>query len=417
VSQTIYPLAALRATVLHVQRLTAPARASRGSLADRIVDLVTALGYVQVDTLHVVHRAHDLTVWSRLGRYRLADFHQLIYSDGHRRLYEGWGHAASVMPLEHFSLQRWRSDKTVSYNPAFGAWVRKAANAKLMARTLERVRTEGGLRVGEFASESDRDKSGEWYQWRPSKMALEALFARGDLMVSKRVHFQRVYDVRERVLPDWVDTGPVDPDQARRACLEQAAKALGVFEPRHLTLYAYMRATPARSLVRSLIEEGVVVPIQGESTAGARTWMIHRDNLPLLERAADGDINPKRTTFLSPFDSLFWAWGRDQLLWGFQHRMEFYKPAAERVHGYFSMPILHRDRLVGRFDPKLDRTSGVLRLDALSLEPGVKPDAELVTEVAKAMRDFMAWHGAKELRIVKSNPAGFGKKLMGADIE
>ena len=357
-SQTIYPLAALRATVLHVQRLTSPERATRRPLAERIVDLVTALGYVQVDTLHVVHRAHDLTLWSRLGRYRLADFHQLIYADGHRRLYEGWGHAASIMPLEHFSLQRWRSDRTVSYNPAFNAWVRKAANRKMMTRILERVRADGGLRVGELAAESERDQSREWYQWRPSKMALEALFARGDLMVSKRVHFQRVYDLRERVLPDWVDTTPLDPDQARRACLEQAARALGVFDPRHLTLYAYMRATPARSLGRSLIDEGAVVPIGAKSTAGVRTWLIHRDNLPLLERAADSAVPVERTTFLSPFDSLFWAWGRDQLLFGFQHRMEFYKPAAQRVHGYFCMPILHRDRLVGRFDPRLDRASG-----------------------------------------------------------
>ena len=411
VSRVVFPLAALRATVLHVQRLTSPARSSRRPLANRIVDLVTALGYVQVDTLHVVHRAHDLTLWSRLGRYRLADFHQLIYSDGHRRLFEGWGHAASIMPLEHYGLQRWRSDRTVSYNPAFNAWVRKDANRKLMARTLERVRSEGGLRVGEFASESDRDGSGEWYQWRPSKMALEALFARGDLMVSKRVHFHRVYDLRERVLPDWVDAGPVHPDQARRACLEQAARALGVFDARSLTFYAYMRATPARSLVRALIDEGVVVPIQGESTAGVRTWMIHRDNLPLLERAADGGIKTERTTFLSPFDSLFWGGRRDELLWEFEHRMEFYKPAAQRKYGYFSMPILHRDRLVGRFDPKLDRASGTLRLDALYLEPGVKPGEELVAGVAGAMRDFMAWHGASRLEIGKSAPAGFGKRL------
>ena len=410
-SRSPYPLAALRAAVLHTQRLTTPTRALRGSLADRIVDLSTALGYVQIDTLHVVHRAHDLTLWSRLGRYRLADFHQLIYADGHRRLFEGWGHAASIMPLEHYRLHRWRSDRTVSYNPAFSAWVRKAANKRLMAGTLERVRAEGGLRVGEFASEVDRDGSGEWYQWRPSKMALEALFAQGDLMVSKRVHFHRVYDLRERVLPDWVDATPVDPDQARRACLEQAARALGVFEPRSLTFYAYMRATPARALVRSLIEDGVIVPIRGESIAGARTWMVHRDNLPLLERAADGDINPKRTTFLSPFDSLFWAGRRDELLWGFEHLMEFYKPAAQRKYGYFTLPILHRDRLVGRFDPKLDRAKGVMRLEAVYLEPGVKPDEELVAGVAKTMGDFMAWHGASALEIAKSRPAGFGKVL------
>jgi uncharacterized protein YcaQ len=154
-----------------------------------------------------------------------------------------------------------------------------------------------------------------------------------------------------------------------------------------------------------------VVPIRAKSTAGARTWMIHRDNLPLLERAADGAVPAERTTFLSPFDSLFWAGRRDELLWGFEHRMEFYKPAAQRVHGYFSLPILHRDRLVGRFDPKLDRGSGVLRLESLSLEPGVKPDEELVAGVAEAMRDFMAWHGAAGLEIAKSRPAGFAKKL------
>lgn len=409
-SGPVYPLAALRATVLNAQRLASTR--PRGSMADRIVDLVTALGYIQIDTLHVVHRAHDLTLWSRLGRYRLADFHRLIYSDGHRRLYEGWGHAASIMPLEHYRLQRWRSNRTVSYNPAFLAWVRKDGNRRLMARTLERVRMEGGLRVGEFESESGRDGSGEWYQWRPSKMALEALFARGDLMVAKRVHFQRVYDLTERVLPSWVDTNSVDPDQARRACLEQAARALGVFEPRSLTFYGYMRATPARPLVRALIDEGVVVPVRGESTAGVRTWMVHRDNLPLLERAADGDIKTERTTFLSPFDSLFWAGKRDELLWGFEHRMEFYKPAAQRKYGYFSMPILFRDRLVGRLDPKLDRASGVLRLESLHLEPGVKPDEELVEAVAGAMGEFMAWHGVKELRARMGKPAVFAKRLL-----
>ena len=159
---------------------------------------------------------------------------------------------------------------------------------------------------------------GVWYDWKPPKMALEALFAWGDLMVADRVNFQRVYDVRERVLPEWVDTTPVDPDEARRFCLEQAAKALGVFEPRHLTLYAYMRATPARSIVRALIEEGVLVEIQGESMNGVKTWMVHRDNLPLLQRAADGDLKAERTTFLAPFDSLFWAWERDRKAVGLQ---------------------------------------------------------------------------------------------------
>jgi uncharacterized protein YcaQ len=220
-----------------------------------------------------------------------------------------------------------------------------------------------------------------------------------------------VYDVRERVLPEWVDTTPVSEDDGRRFCLEHAAKALGVFELRHLTFYAYMRSTPAKALVKALSDEGVLVAVQGEALDGVRTWLVHRDNLPLLERAAAGDLRTERTTFLAPFDSLFWAPDRDERLWGFQQLLECYKPAAERIYGYFSLPILYRDRLVGRFDPKLDRQSGVLTLNALYLEPGIEPDDALVAAVAGALRDFMAWHGAGEVRIVKSDPAAFGAKL------
>jgi uncharacterized protein len=223
-----------------------------------------------------------------------------------------------------------------------------------------------------------------------------------------------VYDVKERVLPEWVDTTPVPAEEARRFCLEQAAKALGVFDLRHLTLYAYMRATPVRSEIKALVKDGTLVEIQGESMKGNKKWMIHRDNLSLLQRCADGEISGRRTTFLAPFDSLFWAWNRDQMLWGFKQLLECYKPAADRVYGYFSFPILHKNRLVGRFDPKLERKSGLLHLNALYLEPNIELDDELVAGVATAMRDFLSWHSAKSLKIDKSDPAAFGEKLKSA---
>ena len=408
-SGTIYPLSALRATVLHTQLLTTPNGAAPAPAPGTIVDLVSALGYVQIDTLHVVNRAHDVALWARFGSYDIDDFHKLIYSADTRMLYEGWGHAASIIPLQHYRYHRWRTDRTVSFNASFREWLSKDGNRELAAQTLERIRSQGALRVADL--EYEGPKRGVWYDWHPPKMALEALFAWGDLMVADRVNFQRVYDVRERVLPEWVDTTPVAPDEARRFCLEQAAKALGVFEPRHLTLYAYMRATPARPIVTALIKEGVLVAIQGESMNGVKTWLVHRDNLPLLQRAADGDLKAERTTFLTPFDSLFWAGDRDQMLWGFEQLLECYKPAAQRVYGYFCFPILHKNRLVGRLDPKLDRKSGVLHVHALYLEPGIEPDDELVAAVATAMRDFLSWHGAKSLKIEKSDPVAFGEKL------
>jgi uncharacterized protein YcaQ len=395
--------------VLHTQRLAAANAASPAPTPEAMVDLAAALGYVQIDTLHVVNRAHYVTLWARFGAYEIDEFHRLIYTAGQRRLYEGWGHAASIIPLAHYRYHAWRTDPKISYNATFREWVNKKGNRELVEQTLARIRSEGGLRVGDF--ERKETRGGAWFDWKPPKMALEALFAWGDLMVADRVNFQRVYDVRERVLPEWVDPTPVHPDDGRRFCLEQAARALGVFEPRHLTLYAYMRATPARSLVRALIEEGVLVSIRGESMNGVRTWMVHRDNLALLERAADGDLRAERTTFLSAFDSLFWAWDRDQSLWGFKQLLECYKPAEDRIYGYLCFPILHKDRLVGRFDPKLDRKSGVLHLSALYLEPGIEPDDELVAGVAGAMRDFLAWHSAQSLRIEKSDPQAFGEKL------
>lgn len=401
---TIYPLSALRAMVLQAQRLTTPNAASPAFTPGTVVDLVTALGYLQIDTLHVVNRAHYVTLWARFGSYDLDDFHRLVYTPGERRLYEGWGHAASFIPLEHYRYHRWRVSR------GFREWLEKDGNRKLAEQTLERIRLEGGRRAADF--EYTGPQRGAWYDWKPSKMALETLFAHGELMVADRVNFHRLYDVTQRVLPEWVDTTPVEPDQARRFCLEQAAKALAVFEPSHLTWYAYMMATPARPVLRALIEEGVLVEIQGETVHGVQTWMVHRDSLPLLQRAAQGDIKPERTTFLAPFDSLFWAGERDQKLWGFNQVLECYKRPADRIYGYFCFPILHKDRLVGRFDPKLDRKSGVLYLNALYLEPGIQPDDELVAGVAAAMRDFLAWHGAKGLKIVKSDPPAFGEKLI-----
>ncbi|MBN1250419.1 MAG: YcaQ family DNA glycosylase [Anaerolineae bacterium] len=411
-SDTVYPLATLRAVALHTQCLTTPNRASPAPTSDHLVDLVKALGYVQIDTIQVVNRPHFITLWARLGLYDTGDLDKLLYTPGQRRFYEGWGHAASIIPLEHYRYHQWRTDGRVSYNPSYGEWASEDRNRELVEEILTRIRAQGALRVGDFEHKGSR--RGAWYDWRPSKRALEALFAWGDLMIADRVNFQRVYDVTERVMPQWVDTTPVDPDAGRCWCLDQAAKALGVFDTRHLTFYAYMRATPARSLIRALVEDGVLVKIHGESTDGSRTWWVHRDTLPLLQRAADGEIKPEHTTFLSPFDSLFWAPDRDQTLWGFNHLLEAYKPAADRRYGYFCFPILHKDRLVGRFDPKLDRDSGVLHLNALYLEPGIEPEEELVDGVAAAMHDFLAWHGATDLEIQKSDPPAFGEKLLNA---
>jgi hypothetical protein len=164
-----------------------------------------------------------------------------------------------------------------------------------------------------------------------------------------------------------------------------------------------------------MLKDGTLQTIKGKLANGDTTELIiHRDNLMLLEEAADKAFKAERTTFLSPFDNLFWASRRDEMLWGFHRSLEAYLPSHKRVYGYFCLQILHNDRLVGRFDPKLDRKTGTLIVRALFLEPGVKLSDKLVRDVGKAMRDFMSFHKARNLVIDRSEPVEFGKKLLTA---
>jgi uncharacterized protein YcaQ len=269
------------------------------------------------------------------------------------------------------------------------------------------------LRGADF--EYDGPKRGSWWDWKPAKNALEHLFARGELMISDRVNFQRVYDLSERVLPAWVDR--IEPTRAERDrfWIERNLRVLGVCDLRQAAGYPYVKRGDNRQIFSELVSAGIAVPIQGRLANGeVRPLYVHKDNMLSLEQAADGALEARRTTFLSPFDNLLWATGRDKQLWSFHQTLEAYLPAPKRIWGYFCLPILHHDRLVGRFDPKLERSSGVLRLKALYLEPGVEPDDALVSGVAVAMRDFLAFHQASQLVVERSQPEEFGQRLLAA---
>ncbi len=409
---TIYPTSALRTVALAAQGLHRPL-SQQDPLPNRedIYKIVEQIGCVQIDTLHMVRRSQYLVLWSRLGRYDPTEF-DILQSAADRRLFEGWEHAACIIPLMEYRFQmphqrNLREHPTTWYN----RWLNEQVQKDFVPQVLERIRQEGGLKVSAF--ESDGHKGGTWWNWRPAKVALEFLYAFGDLMVADRVNFQRVYDLTERVLPTWVDVTEPSVEARDRFWVERGAKAHGVGLPRHAGDYTWMKITRSRPIVKELVKEGILVPINGELVDGKTAELVvHRDHLPLLEQAADGSLRAERTTFLSPFDNLFWAAGRDEQLWGFRKAIEAYLPAPKRIYGYYCLPILHKDRLVGRFDPKLHRKEGRLELKALYLEPGVKPTEELVSSVAQAMSDFLAFHQATDLSIDNSEPAAFGKKLL-----
>jgi uncharacterized protein len=411
---TVYPLRAVHALALESQRLTTPAENTPPPNADSIYETIDALGAVQIDTLHVVARSHYLVIWSRHGAYDPKIFDRLAYHPKERRLFEGWLHAASFIPLNEWRyqmpLQRSVQEGTGNW---FANWTKDERNLEMADRVRERIRNEGGLRVSDF--ERGDHRGGPWFDWRPAKTALEYLYVRGDLMIADRVNFQRRYDLTERVLPTWVDRTEPTRLERDRYWLERGAKALGLALERNPQDYAWVSHGIRRQVLRDLLKEGVLTEVSARLVDGdVHSLVIHPDNLRLLHSAADGEIKAERTTFLSPFDSLFWAQGRDQAFWGFRQRLEAYVPAPKRMYGYFSMAILHKDRLVGRLDPKMERQTGLLRLKSLHLEPGAKPTARLVSDVSAALRDFMTFHGAREIAIESSNPPEFGTKLLKA---
>jgi uncharacterized protein YcaQ len=404
-----YPLSVLRTVALHTQGLDkaegfTPTR-------DTIYKIVDQIGCVQIDTIHMVRRSHYLVLWSRLGNYDPGEFEALT-SPADRRLFEGWYHAASIIPMTEYRYQM-PHQRNLREHPTnwYNRWLNETVQKDFVPQVLERIQREGALKVSDF--ESDGHQGGTWWNWRPAKVALEFLYAYGELMITDRIKFQRVYDLTERVLPTWADSTEPTIEERDRFWVERGAKALGVILPRHAGDYTRMKVARSKPIIESLIRDGVLVQILGTlENSETRQLIIHRDNLSLLEQAADGALKAERTTFLSPFDNLWWASRRDEQFWGFRQSLEAYLPAAKRTYGYFCMPILHKDRLVGRFDPKLERKNGILRLKALYLEPGVKPDEQLVKNTAASMRDFMAFHAAKELIIERCEPAGLAKKLL-----
>ncbi len=412
---TIYPLSAVRTLALHAQGLVNP------NQVDSIPDLaainktVDQVNYIQIDTLNLIQRAQYITLWSRLGNYEPIDFDRLIYSPENRLLFEGVQSVAAIIPLKDYRYQLPGIDKRrISLSDWYQKMIDGQENSELVSMVRERIRQEGGLRSSDF--EYHGPKRGSWWNWKPAKFALEYLFATGELMIANRINFQRVYDLTERVLPQWVDTRPPTLEQRDRYWIEQGVLALGICELNQIAEYAYhMRRALPKPLKNEILDEGLVIPVTAVLADGeTHELVVHRDWFETLERVADGEIQAKRTTFLSFFDNLFWCRGRDMQVWGYRNIIESYNKAADRKYGYFCQSILHHERLVGRFDPKLERKTGVLRIKAIYLEPGVNPDEELVSGVVTAMRDFMAFHKAKELVIEKSEPAEFGARLMKA---
>ncbi len=367
-----------------------------------VLAAIRTMGVLQIDTIHVVARSPYFVLWSRLGDYQPAWLDELLAEGS---LFEYWAHEACFIPIEDYGLYRHRMVDPQAMGWKYSHdWMTR--HQQEIAALIEHIRANGPVRSADF--ERQGSKGNGWWDWKPEKRSLEVLFTTGELMVARRQNFQRVYDLRERVLPTWQDARDQQPaDDCLRTLWLKAVRALGVAKASWIGDYFRTgKADPAA--LAALVDEGLLVSV------GVEGWKEpgygHRDHLGLLQQAQADQLTPTLTTLLSPFDPLVWDRKRALAMFGFDYRIECYTPAAKRQYGYFVLPILHRGALVGRLDAKAHRKDGVFEVKSLHLEPGVRATRRLATELATALQRCAQWHGTPRV-VIRHAPSALSPLL------
>ncbi|MFK4072389.1 winged helix-turn-helix domain-containing protein [Ectopseudomonas khazarica] len=363
-------------------------RVSRGAIAHRQLQAqIERLGVLQIDSVNAVVRSHYLPAFSRLGHYQAEHLDELAWGrTRRRRLFEYWGHEASLLPLELYPLLRWRMRRAADGQGIYGQLAKFGVERRdVIDSVLQAVRERGALGAGSLSTRSE--KAGPWWDWSAEKTALEWLFAAGEVTVAGRRGFERLYDLPERVIPgELLDQAELDEDEAQRRLLLRSADALGVASEKDLRDYYRLDAGDSKRRVAELVEEGALLPVavQGWQQPG------YCRGEPRIPRRI------RHSALLSPFDSLIWARERTERLFGFRYRLEIYTPQAKRVYGYYVLPFLHHERLLARVDLRSERAAGRLAVHAVHLEEAVLSE-EARQALSDALHGLAQWLGLADV--------------------
>jgi uncharacterized protein len=397
------PAAELSLTPDEVRLLTLRAQGFVGTAARRggISGLLRRLGAVQLDTISVLARSHELVAYARLGPIPRQRIERAYWHPRTASSFEYWSHAACLLPVEEWPYYAFR-------RRAFRArglrW--HQSHPSVCEQVLARIRAEGPLTATQLGGAKN---GGPWWDWSDTKIAVEWLLDTGDVICSRRAGWRRVYDLPERVLPDDLLGKEVSDADCMIHLAATSARALGVVTRADLTDYQRVanfgtgRNTAGISADDAALAAGLIpVVIEGGPGAPVRAWA---DRAICAGRA--GTHGRHRVTLLSPFDSLVWDRKRTRRMFGFEHSLEAYLPAAKRVHGYYTMPLLARGRLVGRVDPV--RSGRTLVARQLSMD---KPWA--AEPMARALVAAAAWVGCDSVQLGRMAPDGLEQRLRSA---
>jgi len=364
----------------------------------RLRELIEQMGYVQIDSINVVERAHHLTLASRLDDYSPHHFHRLLETD--RSLFEHWTHDASAIPTKWFPHWRYRFDRNRARIRNNAYWQRRVGDDpdRVLTFVRDRIEREGPLQSRDF--EHDRaGKSGGWWQWKPQKAALEYLWLAGELAIARRMNFQKVYDLTERVLPNWHDAdSPPWPEHVAWAC-RSALERLGIATATEIaSFWRAISSTDAKAWCDDAVRRGEIVAVTVEDAsldAAPKRAFAVPDWEFRLNRSPYADPPPDRMRLLSPFDPVVRDRKRLKRLFDFEYSFEAFVPQAKRVYGYYVLPILEGDRFVGRVDPKFHRNDGWLEIRGVWWQPHNRPSRRRTAALEEAVNRLAVSIGAE----------------------
>jgi uncharacterized protein YcaQ len=370
-----------------------------------VAQTIEKLGYIQIDTISVVERAHNHTIWTRRPDYNQEMIQQLQAND--RRIFEYWGHALSYLPMADY---RYYIPRMRTYEDPVSKWDKQILKkfGHYMGPILERVRKEGPLSSKDFEHPAKTKKSTDPWDPNPTRIALNLLFFKGELMVSERRNFHRYFDIPERVLPEGTDTSVPCDDDLGRFLVYRALSSYGIARLKEIQTHI---DAPEKKIIEQslsdLVEDGKVIPININQNRNSDYYALST----IIKKASSLKRKPPQVFILSPFDNLIIQRDRTSRLFGFDYTLECYTPAAKRKYGYYVMPILWGEEFVGRLDPKADRKKKTLIIRSLLFEKGFKSSADFMSSFAGKLTDLACFNNCDKIELDRILPAKFKKPL------
>lgn len=407
-----------RRLALTAQRLAGPRPAPD---AAGLLEAARALGCVQLDPISHVDRSHRLVWFSRVGPYDRAELDRVVYKE--RQMFEYWAHCASLVltddyPIHHHFMRRYRGQVAGLYERT-RVWVQR--NDALRKHLLRAIRRHGPVpsRLLEESGEQPTAwVSTGWTSGRNVSRMLDFLQMQGAIVVASRAGGQKMWDLAERVLPEWTPRHKLSEREVVRRAAQKSLRALGIATQRHIKHHFTRHRYPGLGAVLADLEkEGritrVVVDGIRPALKSPETWYTHTDDLPRLDALANGDWQP-RTVLLSPFDNLVCDRTRSVQLFDFDFRIEIYVPPAKRKYGYYVLPIVHGDRIIGRVSPRMDRARSRLVIEAVYAEPTAPMTRVTGKAVNGAIRELATFLGAEAIEVDRERvPEAWRKDVKG----